>query len=1117
MGWRLLSCAAALGASCLVGAMGVHSMVALGARDAREDRCLAFVSENLAKGRGNFFTYYRFSAKRLSIRPGDTLVYDVYLDAAIPTASGSIDVDFDDGGKSLRDIGLLDDQGVRAHGDGLIPLARGKWLTRRISLQGVEGRNAVSWNVVFEGDAPGRYAMFVDNARVEHSDGGRTILYESGQPESRVLLSHEGYTQFPTLVSVERAKVADGSNLEPLVAQIVERGKRLRALDEARRDVELAAQFAAQSGDEHQREHAKEAMEALDAAASKEELKEEELQGAIHAAKAAISHTHPAMKEYTGHLVGHAHIDLQWLWEWQEGIVATHDTFQQVLRFMDEYPGFTFSQSSSCLYQTIEEHYPELFKGIQRKVKAGSWELVGGRICEGDTNLVSPESHARHFLYGQSYFREKFGKTAVVGWEPDTFGHTLQMPQILKLGGCDYYYFCRGGKGKPLFWWRGLDGTRVLAFDEPATGSWYNSDVSYKQFKEMLDFKEKAGSKDSLWVYGVGNHGGGPTREHLEEALRMMKTPGRPTVRFSTATEFFQKLGQYDLSQIPVVKDELNPVFDGCYTSQSRIKQLNRQAEAITTSAEAVSTVASLFGFDYPSASFRRNWEEIAFNHHHDTLPGSGIHAPYARTRASLERVIADGRFTAMRAMEALTLRVTPNKGGISVLVFNPTGWVRSGWVQTYLVNSGWDPNGGLDPARCVAKAPDGETYPVELLEPVSRLSRFYAADVPAFGYRVFHLTHGESPRKNVTVTKDGFCWENEKLLVEFDASQGQISRLLDKRSGRELVPAGGGMGRLEVHFEEPQGMSAWVLGNVRRIERLKPVGAEAGKEGSAPTVAFRYELQGQNNPKRPTIVEQRFSLDPEADRVDCTVSCDWQAIGSDRTANPTLRVAVDAATDRPSTVHEIPFGAIVRPVDGQEYPALQWAAVGDALGGVALLNDSKHGYSAKGNTLRLSLIRSNFSPDPWPDPGSHTWRYAILPYHGGWGEAGLARRGTEFNLPLMAATVPFDAKGSLAQQWSPLEFSGDRVVATGLKRAEKGEDWVLRYFEPLGRPYDGRLRLALPVESIQRANFLEDTLGAEKIGPDGLPVKLRGFEIQTLRVQLGQYRKGQQTKAKQR
>jgi hypothetical protein len=381
---------------------------------AAKDTCIAFVSENLAKGNNNFHTYYRFAEVRFTVRAGDVLVYDVYLDPRNPVAKGGIDIQFADEKPELRDLEAEDQNGFRAHGDGLLEPARGKWYTRRIPLGKALGRTSASWQVVFEGDLPGTYVQFVDNVHVLHADGTKTAVYENGLPPARAMVINSGYTTKPALTTVERARLAS-AELDAVIADVKRAAERVRVFEEARRELSLAKQFLERSPDAHLAKHIQEASALLDAMEEKETATAEEMQAALHSAKSALSHAHPAMAKYTGHLVGHAHIDLQWLWEWQEGIVASGDTFKQALKFMDEFPGFTFSQSSSCIYEAVEEHYPEVFKGIQKKVKSGQWELVGGRVCEGDTNMISPESHARHFLYGQRYFREKFGRSAIVG------------------------------------------------------------------------------------------------------------------------------------------------------------------------------------------------------------------------------------------------------------------------------------------------------------------------------------------------------------------------------------------------------------------------------------------------------------------------------------------------------------------------------------------------------------------------------------------------------------------------------------------------------------------------------------------------------------------------------
>jgi alpha-mannosidase len=1069
--------------------------------------CLAFVATNLAKGNGNFFEYYRISKKEITIRDGDVFVYSVFLDPKSPVAKGGIDIDFQDNGNPLRDMGLTDQNGIEAHGDGILTPAIGRWYTRRIPLSDAKGRTTSAFEVSSEGDLYGRYVQFLDEVYVEHADGTKTSIYNGGLPADRALDLVSGYSKFPSCIAVDRAKVAEGQNLDPLIACAVELSQRLQKIEEARQDIEFAKKFLAKNPDPGLDAHIREAGAMLDQIEQKNPSAEE-IEAVLHSARHALSHTHPVMAKYTGHVVGHAHIDLQWLWEWQEGIVFSHDTFNQAVKFMDEFPGFTFSQSSSCLYQTTEEHYPDLFKKIQEKVKKGQWEIVGGRVCEGDTNMISPESHARHFLYGQRYFREKFGKTAVVGWEPDTFGHTIQMPQILKLGGCKYYYFCRGGKGKPVFWWSALDGTRVLAFDEPANGSWYNADLSDSRFQEMLNFEDASTSKDDLWVYGVGNHGGGPTREEIEIALGWMKDPSKPTVRFSTATQFFQKLEKADLSKIPVIKTDLNPVFDGCYTSHSEIKQLNRDSEALTTSAEAVATVASLEGFKYPTASFRRNWEDICFNHHHDTLPGSGIHAPYDRTKVELGRVIADDKDIITRALEMLAVRVTPVQGGISTLVFNPTGWARSGWVETYLVKSGWDQGQDLDPANVVAVGPDGKRYPVELLDRSSRRIRFWAGDVPSFGYRVFHLTSGAVARQPIKLADNGYTIETDNFKVEFDVTRGGIKRLFDKRAGKEIAGPGG-LGTLEAHYERAGGMSAWVLGHIDKIEKVSLTGVSASFTQESANVSFNYLLESPNAESKASPITQTFHLDANSDEIVVDVDCEWNAIGRDNGSNPMLRVAFDTGIENPTATYEVPFGSITRPVDGIEYPALEWADLGGKGYGLAVFNDSKHGHSAEGSTLRLSLIRSSFSPDPVPNPGKHHWRYSIVPHKGDWKQARIVQKAADFNQPLLAGTVPFDARGSAPLQYSPLAVGSANVVPTCLKRGEDAGDLIVRMYESTGMPATTGISLNVPVASATWVNFLEDDLGKAEINSGGVRAPLRAFEIKTVKLKLSKQETG--------
>ncbi|MES1227378.1 MAG: glycoside hydrolase family 38 C-terminal domain-containing protein, partial [Armatimonadota bacterium] len=339
----------------------------------------------------------------------------------------------------------------------------------------------------------------------------------------------------------------------------------------------------------------------------------------------------------------------------------------------------------------------------------------------------------------------------------------------------------------------------------------------------------------------------------------------------------------------------------------SEIKERNRGAEATTTSAEAVSAVASLFGYKYPREALRRNWEDICFNHHHDTLPGSGIHAGYDRTVTVLDRVVADDKDIITRALETLVIRVTPRSGGINVLVFNPTGWTRSGWIQTYDVRSGWDRTEVPDPDRCVAEAPDGKTYPVTLEDGPSRRVRFWAADVPPFGYRVFRLVQGESKRPAISVRDDGATVETDKLVVAFDKDHGCIRSLVLKATGKDLC--GSGLGRMEAHFEGNHNMSAWTLGRIEKVTPLSPTSAKFSRGVDFAQAVFTYVLPAWNDLGGSSTITQTFRIPAEGDEVTCDVDCVWNGVGSPRSANALLRVAFGTKLDSPTATYHVPFG----------------------------------------------------------------------------------------------------------------------------------------------------------------------------------------------------------------
>ena len=1042
-----------------------------------------FAATNIAKGDGDFFVYVPIHVEKRTIAAGDVLEYDIYLDKGNPAAVGGIE--FTVTGGSLYKSGAADRDGIRANGKTPLPAAVGKWHHRAIPLDRVAGQTTKRFTATFLGDAPGRYVQFLDNVVLTHADGRKTILYDGGDPplKSTDEIRKEGFSKHVVFKPVPRAEVVEGKDLRPLYEKEIKATLLDEELGDLRVHVEVFRKIADRERDPHMREHAGAAKVLLERA-EKSDPESDTFRGIVAELRRVLVHDHPVMKKYAGQLVGHAHIDFQWLWEWTETIKVCRSTFGQALEFMHEFPGFKFSQSSSALYAATEEHHPDVFRGIRQQVEAGNWEIVGGRVSEADEHMISPESHARHFLYGQRYFRERFnGKQATVGWEPDGYGHTWQMPQILLNGGCRYFYFCRGGTGEPLFWWQSPDGSRVLAFDEPASGGWYNGDVSMKNFERLGGFAERTGMKDMLWVYGVGNHGGGPTRENIETALAFQGSDSLPTVKFSTASDFFRRLESSDTTKLPVVNDDLNPtqgfVFDGTYTSHSTIKRLNRDAEATTESAEAIAAVASRYGFAYPGPELRRIWEQITWNQHHDTLPGVAIHSSYERSYKILEGAIESARGIGTDALAWIASRVGGDQD--SVVVFNPSAFERDGIVE-------------VDVPADVNVAVAGNVV-VPLQRDAKGRAVFFAAKLPSLGYRSYRLeSRAAVPgERAAAVHADGTVLENADYKVVVDPARGVVTEIIDKATGRNSLTAGGSGNRLEVYWEEPVDMSSWIIGKIAKVEPLvSPVRLEVLESGPV-RASIGFDRQFQT-----TILRQKISL-AAAGPPEFELATEWKELGDGRNPSPFLKVAFDVAADAPKFVLQIPFGDIEKPLDGEENPALTFADISGAGAGASLLNDSKHGYSASGHTLRLSLIRSDYSPDPRPNDRPQMARWSFVPHAGDWRGAGIVKRAHAFNHPVWTARVLAGADRPLPGEMSFLSAGAGNVLVTGVKKAEDDADLVVRFYEAHGNPATDTITTPWKVLRTQRVNFLEDPVEPKAGGA------LRGYEIRTLKLQTGQ------------
>ncbi|MBE3070774.1 MAG: hypothetical protein IMZ66_11125, partial [Planctomycetes bacterium] len=789
--------------------------------------------------------------------------------------------------------------------------------------------------------------------------------------------------------------------------------------------------------------------------------KADRLEKAVAEAEALLAPVGKVAKRYTVHCVGHAHIDMNWLWSWPETVATTNDTFGTMLKLMDEFPDFRFTQSQASVYAIVRDHNPAMLDAIRRRVAEGRWEVAAVHWVEGDKNIAAGESLARHMLYTRRFMRETFGlepEDASVDWEPDTFGHAHTIPTIEARGGVRRYYMCRGGafEKPPVFWWQGPDGSRVLVNLET---SWYNDYVGTHNAKAMLAFCAKTGLVDWMNVYGVGDHGGGPTRRDILRAIDMDTWPVFPNFRFATTRDFYPILEKHG-DRWPVLDRELNYEFTGCYTSQATIKHANRYGENYCLEAEATAAVAArAVGRAYPAQALRDAWVDTLFGHFHDILPGSGVRATrdyqvglFQKTAASTGiikteslRAIAAAVNTAFAATAPLPPAPPAEDasqalgggagrgtmvGGVTAvghvpdgprafLAFNPTAWPRDEVVRATV----WDVETALpgEPKKSfVVRLPDGRTLPAQRVKDGGYWGHTFVdlafpLPVGGLGYTACVVEEGDAPPPKGGVTSGAgfrggerqpvgdFLLENEHIAVAFDRATGGIVRLLDKATGRNLASPDAPTALIEYLVERPRGMTAWVIGDPK--ERRCPLALDTFDPGlTGPYVGSMVAKLKIND----STVKVTYALKAGQPWLDITVEAHWIEIGTPETGVPGLRMRLPLALAGAKARYEIPFGSIARTENhGEEVPALRWADVtgrttdGKAAG-CALLNDSKYGHSLDGSTLRLTLIRSSYDPDPLPEIGDHTIRMGLVPHGKDLAAADLVRLGAGLNHPLL-------------------------------------------------------------------------------------------------------------------
>ncbi len=756
------------------------------------------------------------------------------------------------------------------------------------------------------------------------------------------------------------------------------------------------------------------------------------------------------MKEKTLHMIGNAHIDPVWLWQWQEGFQETKATFRSALDRLNEYDDFVFTSSSAVMYEWVEQNDPKMFEEIKEKIQEGRWIICGGWWLQPDCNIPSGESFVRQGLYGQHYFNEKFGVTAKVGYNVDSFGHAGMLPQILQKSGMDHYVFMRPGpheKGLPgrLFWWESDDGSRVMTFQIPFEYTTWGKDLEGHIYRCSKEMKEPV--NDLMSFYGVGNHGGGPTKENIESIKRLNEREDMPNLVFSSPNKFFEDVKSQNVS-LPTVHHDLQNHAKGCYSAHSGIKKWNREAENLLIKAEKMSVIANATtGQPYPT-DFKQAWKNVMFNQFHDILAGTSIEEAYEDARNMHGEAMSIAERGLNNAVQSLAwnINIEQDEAMLPIVVFNPHSWDIETNVEVEFNRLKEDQ---------MLTDEMGHEVPLQVVQSHAtangrnRLS--FIAKIPALGYRVYKVVSNSKPSQFDSIKANDFCLENDRYRLEFDPKSGFISSLFDKDKQFEVFA--GDAAKPIVISDSSDTWSHDVVRFDDVAGEFKAKSIKRIEHGPVKSVIRVISEYGSS-----TLI-QEFAMYKGLNHIDVKVTVDW------REKFKALKLKYPINVMHRKATYETPYGHIIREANGEEQVGQSWIDVSGTVKntgaryGLSIANDAKYSYDVEGNVVSLTVLRSPIYahhdpliPDPdgyysFIDQGIQHFHYSLLPHEESWEEALTVKHAAVLNQRPVALIETFH-EGELPQQGSYVDIDQDNVIISAIKQAEDNEDIILRCYE---------------------------------------------------------------------
>ncbi len=815
--------------------------------------------------------------------------------------------------------------------------------------------------------------------------------------------------------------------------------------------------------------------------------------------KAGIKQAGPALDvEITA--VGHSHIDVVWLWTLSQTRLKCGRSFHTVIKLMQQFKEYHFTQSQAQLYDFVRQDYPQLFESIKEYVAKGQWEPIGGMWVEADCNITGAESLVRQLLLGREFFAKHFGPKAEspILWLPDVFGYAHNLPQLMKQAELEYFYttkICWNQYNRlpyDSFWWQGLDGTKVLTYfgSTKSPGEWqactYNGQATSEQIlTTWTNSLHKENQRNLMTAFGHGDGGGGPTHEMIENIIEMKDFPAMPKVTPGNAIDFFRKLEKDAGAKLPTWSSELYLEYHrGTYTTQGRNKRANRKCEFGLHDVEFLAAAASLLDnkFKYPHEKLNDCWQLVCLNQFHDAIPGSSIHEVYVESLQQYQQ-ISDN----IDQLKNDSLSAIASKSNADILIINPTSFQRDD-LAFY--------QGKLNKNQAIQRL-DGTTVPNQQSETGTWIDAGTLAPYSINAFKIVTLPRDEF-KTNLKVTEN--LLENDLLKVKFN-NKGDIVKIFDKANQRDILTSKAIANQFQAFEDRPLDNDAWDIDIFFEDKMWLSEPATSIKILESGPLRASIEI------KRKIVnseYSQIISLNYNSNRLDFETDIDWNE------KHILLKSAFEVDIFSPNATYEIQWGNVERPTHRStswdwakfEVCAQKWADLSEGDYGVSLLNDCKYGHDIKDNLMRISLLRSPTNPDPIADEGKHKFTYSLLPHKGKWALDTVAQAYSLNDPMIVYKQEKISASNDNDKINCPvIKIDSDNIVIETIKQAQDGKGIIVRLYENFRQRGNITITPGFKLKKVYKTNLLEDNKEELPIANGSIKLYVKPYEIISLRL----------------